>query len=95
VSPVCADCGQELVASTLGEFVHGPGDFERCRLRKALAELEVAIKGADPRDATITLLTDLLADLLAARARDALAELVAAQINVAAWLAANRPEVDG
>jgi hypothetical protein len=92
VSPVCADCGQELVASTFGEFVHGPGDFERCRLRKALAELEVAIKGAD---ATIALLTDLLADLLAARAQVALREVVAEQLDVAAWLAANRPEVDG
>ena len=99
-SPVCADCGQLLIVDPDGgpgypTLVHGPGDFERCRFRKALAELEVAIKDADPRDVTITLLTDLLADLLAARARDALAELVAAQIDVAAWLAANRPEVDG
>jgi hypothetical protein len=94
---VCADCGQELVASTFGEFAAlvVAGDFERCRFRKALAELEVAIKGADPRDATITLLTDLLANLLAARARVAHREVVAEQLDVAAWLAANRPEVDG
>ncbi len=83
----CRECGQPLVLSTFGEFVHGPGDFERCRFRKALAELEVAIKGTDPRDATITHLAALLDGVLAddpGAIRDA-----------AAWLAANRPEVDG
>jgi hypothetical protein len=40
-------------------------------------------------------LADLLANLLAARAQVALREVVAEQLDVAAWLAANRPEVDG
>lgn len=44
---------------------------------------------------TIAHLADLLANFLAEPARVALREVVAEQLDVAAWLAANRPEVDG
>ena len=81
---VCPDCRRPMVASTFGGFVHGPGDWERCRFRKALAELESAIAEADRQNPTITLLADLLDGVMQddpQAIRDA-----------AAWLATNRPE---